>query len=347
MGIQTSFTSSSPPRRSRVALNALPVAHKQAVAEQPQHAEALPNAPFYFWPNQFLDLNMPPPVGIGLPTHTAQESSQANHVGVEASATVIEASQYQPAPQVSNYSPSDEEKEELKRRAQSLSLPCSVHPGLIVSRGHQELCPPLKKIYRDDIDLFFYVFARWAFIGNGIDDEAAQRMFDVLAKFQTQMDFVTRKPVSPPVAHAAQNGNDLGRMIARRAFQTNKEWMLSAISHFFSISQTKAEQALDAMDEEDYVVYTEWGPGSWMDAQLREKFFFEHTVKSLEKYCASGRKKPQSRAPIEAGDRGDDEDRQEDCNDGAGQMLTDEEITEASNYMDFLFMKSSGAFFKL
>ncbi|PVH72744.1 hypothetical protein DL98DRAFT_576690 [Cadophora sp. DSE1049] len=251
----------------------------------------------------------------------------------------------QSTPQVSKYYPSEEEKAVLKRKAESLLLPDRRHLGLTVSRGHEELTPPLKRVYRDDIDLFFYVFARWAFKVD-LDVEAAKRMYDVLAKFQTQTDFVDRQPVSPPPGHAAQNGHDLGRMIARRAFQTNKEWLLPAISHLFSTSLRNAEQALGAMGEEDYVAYTEWGPASWMDAQLREKFFFEQASKSLEYYHVG--EMEERRGPTgEVVDAGDDENRGEDYNDGEGRMLMDEEVTEASEYMDFLFIKTSGASFQL
>ncbi|KAG4424215.1 hypothetical protein IFR04_002619 [Cadophora malorum] len=191
------------------------------------------------------------------------------------------------------------------------------------------------------MDLFFNVFAKWAFKVD-IDGEAAKRMCDVLSKFQTQMDFANRYPVSTPIGHAAQNGLDLGRMIVRRAFQIKQGWMVPAISHFFVTSQLKAEQALNTMGEEEFVAYTEWGHASWMDAQLREKLFFDFANRSLKAHFLEMKEKTKVLGVGRVVDAGDDEDRGEDYNDGQGRMLTDKEVTEISYYMDFIFIKTGG-----
>jgi len=156
------------------------------------------------------------------------------------------------------------------------------------------------------------------------------------------MDFANRYPVSPPIGHAAQNGLDLGRMITRRAFQIKQEWMVPAINHFFITSQLKAEQALKAMGEEAFVAYTEWGPASWMDAQLREKFFFEFANRSLKAHFLEMKEKIKGLAAGGVVDTGDDEDHGEDYNDGQGRLMTDKEVAEVSYYMDFIFIKSGG-----
>ncbi|KAK0124128.1 hypothetical protein ONS95_009111 [Cadophora gregata] len=247
----------------------------------------------------------------------------------------------QTARHCSRYNPSVLEQAELTRKAHILTLPERRNPNLVVSRGHEELIPPLKKIYRDDIDLFLFVFARWAFKVDA-DAETGNRMYDILSKFQTQLDFMERNPVPPPVSHAAQNGLDIGRMIARRASQTQREWLIPAVSHMFFTCHQQAEQTLNVMDEEEYAAYKEWGPGSWMDAQLREKFFFEHAFRSLEKYNvdeierrlggAAGRGVSASTVV----DRGDSRDNRE------GRLLTWDEIHETGDYMELLFLKTGG-----
>ena len=175
-----------------------------------------------------------------------------------------------------------------------------------------------------------------------VDAEAPKRMYDVLSRFQTQLDFAHRSPVPAPIGHAAQNGLDLGRMMVRRAFQIKQGWMVPAISHLFITSQMKAEQALNTMCEEDFVAYTEWGPASWMDAQLREKFFFEFANRSLKGHFLEMKEKTKGLAAGTMVDIGDDVDHGEDYNDGQGRMLTDKEITEISYYMHFIFIKTGG-----
>jgi len=190
MDLQTLLGSISSPMDSKGPDNARISQHMPNVAKSRQQAESIANMPPAFSTNQALDLSTSPAEGSTLPTQTAPAPSHATHLYLPRK-TVNEDDYFgdahlsranhhsngnpslpeiyslvplpgpQPIEQVSKYNPTPVQMAEMKRRSECLPPVTCSHPNLVVSRGHEELRPPSKKIYRDDMDLFFNVFAKW------------------------------------------------------------------------------------------------------------------------------------------------------------------------------------------
>ena len=190
MDLQTLLNSTSSPKNSKGAEIARLFHPMPNVAEPPVQTESISNMPPYFSTNQVLDLTTSPAVGNTLPTQTGPAPSHALHPSLPSknaneddhlgNSHLIRANHLsstnpglpviysagslptpQPTAQVSKYNPTPVQMAEMKRRTECLPPVTRRHPNLVVSRGHEELRPPLKKIYRDDMDLFFNVFAKW------------------------------------------------------------------------------------------------------------------------------------------------------------------------------------------
>ena len=162
------------------------------IAESPQQADQHPNMPPYFSTNHAPNLSTSLATGSTLPTQTALAPShepapylpsknlnentdenfgdahlvRSNHLcnanlSLPELHLAVPLPVLQPTAQVSKYNPTPGKMAEMKHRTECLPPVTRSHPNLVVSRGHVELKPPSKKIYRDDMDLFFNVFAKW------------------------------------------------------------------------------------------------------------------------------------------------------------------------------------------
>ncbi|KAG4431149.1 hypothetical protein IFR05_013369 [Cadophora sp. M221] len=188
-----------------------------------------------------------------------------------------------PTPPTKGPKVAQQSSKQLKEaRHQSLKLPRR-RPTVVVSRQHVELDPPQVKIKRDDVDTVLHTIAR-EYLEMDVGQACIlnqEKYTLILNDWQDKSGYVHIDFL--PVSYSAQNGDDVGRIIARRAVETDRHWVLPAVGQVMENLEKGAANGIAFLTAEDHAEFAEWGMASWKYTQLTAKAFFGHAKEVISK----------------------------------------------------------------
>ncbi|KAL5315170.1 hypothetical protein ACEPPN_017821 [Leptodophora sp. 'Broadleaf-Isolate-01'] len=268
------FQRTFPPLTSDMAGNGTSATNPQEYGRQQQ---ATPRTQSVLMPRSTRPLKKSGIIGKGAATSRQEESAKVPGDKPNTQrTTVLGPIPPSQAPAVAQQS----SKQVKEARRQNLKLPRR-RPTVFVSRQHVELDPAQVKIKRDDVDLVLDTVAR-EFLEMDVGqarDLNRDKYTLILNNWQDKSGYVHLEFL--PVSYSAQNGDDVGRILAKRAVETDRHWVLPALGRMMETWEKGADDTIAALTVEDHAEYLEWGMGSWKYTQLTAKAFFGHAKEAI------------------------------------------------------------------
>ncbi|CZT03926.1 uncharacterized protein RCO7_05593 [Rhynchosporium graminicola] len=175
-------------------------------------------------------------------------------------------------------------------RSSSVAILPGVARNIVANRGHAPLDPPLSDIYKYDVE-FFLQKANLMFQAHYRNEQLHVHdnhglLVNVLMKWQAFTDYAC-----VPLTHSAQNGHDIGRLLATTCIVLGLDPMLHDLIAFFHDFELTAIKRISMKTAEEVRLYDEERESSWIHLQHTEQHFFGSAKEEIARIWDVQRKK--------------------------------------------------------